>query len=132
LNILVDTSIWSLSLRRQSANDRAEVKRLQEIILSGEKIYTAGIILQEILQGIKDNNQFNKLKSHFEAFSLISPGADTYIYAATLFNKCRRSGIQLTTIDCLIASIAIQYDCYLFTADGDFSLIPQIAPLRLI
>lgn len=132
MNILVDTSIWSFALRRQHKNNGSETRKLQEIILSGEKIYVTGIILQEILQGIKADSQFNKLKSYFEVFPLISPGRETYIYAAALSNKCRRSGIQLTTIDCLIASIAIQHDCYLLTADRDFALVAKVAPLKLL
>jgi predicted nucleic acid-binding protein len=132
LNILVDTSVWSLALRRKSAVKSIEAQHLEKLLLSGETVQITGIILQEILQGIRANDQVAKLIAYFHSFPLISPSRDNYIYAASLYNTCRRSGIQASTVDCLIASIAIRHECYLFTTDGDFLHIQNIAPLKLL
>jgi len=132
LNILVDTSVWSLSLRRKSGAAAPQSKLLQEYILSGERICLIGIILQEILQGIRNEIQFNKLKSYFEAFPIISLDRDAHVHAAVLSNTCRRSGIQISTVDSLIASAAILHGFYLLTADEDFRRIKRIVPLQLL
>ncbi len=132
MNILVDTSVWSLALRRKSSVKSTEAQHLEKLFLSGEAIQVTGIILQEILQGIRTNEQTAKLLAYFHSFPLLSPSRDHYIYAASLYTTCRRSGIKVSTADCLIASIAIKYDCYLFTTDNDFLHMQKTAPLKLL
>jgi predicted nucleic acid-binding protein len=132
LNILVDTSVWSLSLRRQSKDNLPEIQQLQSLILAGETVHITGIILQEILQGLRNDQHFKKLKRYLESFSLILPTRETHVNAATIYTKCRSSGIQTSTVDCLIASIAINHDCYLFTTDKDFTYIANLVPLQLL
>jgi predicted nucleic acid-binding protein len=108
------------------------LQQLQKLILAGETIYTTGIILQEVLQGLRNDDHFQKLKSYLEAFTLLSPARETYVNAAGIYKKCRRSGIQTSTDDCLIASVATTYDCYLFTTDKDFVYIANLVPLKLL
>lgn len=130
MNIIVDTSVWSLALRRQKvASD--EAKALSELINAGEKIWLPGIIFQEILQGVASSEQFTKLKAVLSGFPFLEPDQQNYQYAAELFNKCRKSGVQVTTIDCLIAAMAIQHNCLLFSADKDFQAMAKLVPLKL-
>lgn len=130
MRVLVDTSIWSQALRRQKPSRTKEIDLLEELIEQGNAVLS-GIILQEILQGIKIRDQFLKLKNHFAAFTLLESQRTTYENAADLFSKCRAKGISVSTVDCLIAATAIENDCLLFTLDTDFSAIASICRLKL-
>ncbi|MBE0425969.1 MAG: PIN domain-containing protein [Nitrospirae bacterium] len=128
---MVDTSIWSLALRRKPEKVNPEAVALKMIIERGEDIYLIGIILQEVLQGIKNPKDFRILKDYFEVFPLIELIREDYIKASELKNHLMKKGKQISTIDALIASVSISNDCYLFTTDRDFEYIAQYSNLRL-
>ncbi len=131
MKILVDTSIWSLALRRQPGIVNPEAVVLKTLIEQGEDICLLGIILQEVLQGIKNPKDFHALKEYFEAFPLIGLTREDYIEAAELKNHLIKNGKQAGTIDALIASAAISYNCRLFTSDEDFGHIAKYSKLKL-
>jgi len=131
MKILVDTSIWSLALRGQTGVVNPAAIALKMIIEQGEDIYLLGIILQEVLQGIRNPKDFSVLKDYLEAFPLIELSREDYIKAAELKNHLIKKGKQVSTIDALISSAAISYGCYLFTTDSDFEHIAQYSKLKL-
>ena len=131
MRILVDTSIWSLALRRPSGVVNQEATLLKTIIEEGEDIYLIGIILQEVLQGIRNSSDFLALKKYFEAFPLLDLTRGDYTMAAELKNHLIRKGKQGGTIDVLIASAAVSHHCHLFTADKHFAHIAEHSELKL-
>ena len=131
MKVIVDTSIWSLALRRQSHIQNPEAETLKKIIRNGEDIYLIGIILQEILQGIRKAKDFARLKKYLDAFPLLEIKREPYIKAAELKNHLSKKGIQISTIDALIASAAIVNDCCLYTNDKDFDHIAKHSQLKL-
>ena len=132
MKLLVDTSIWSLALRRKSTIVNTEALTLRTLIEQGADIYLLGIILQEILQGIKNPKDFLQLKEYLEAFPLIELTREDYVNAAELKNILIKKGKQISTIDALIAHTAISRDLYLFTADDDFTHIAKYTKLQLL
>ena len=132
MRVLVDTSVWSLALRRKDGRDGKEAHALRTLIEQGEDIRLMGIILQEILQGIKRSDQFHALKKYFEPFPLIEMSREDYSRAAALKNELAKKGVQASTIDALIASTAIDRECVLFTADSDFFHIAKHTKLKLL
>ncbi len=131
MRILVDTSVWSLALRRPPGAVNEEAILLKTIIEQGEDIYLLGIILQEVLQGIRNSKDFLALKEYFKAFPLIDLTREDYVRAAELKNQLIGKGKQLSTIDVLIASAAISHRCQLFTADKHFAHIAEHSELKL-
>jgi predicted nucleic acid-binding protein len=131
MRILVDTSIWSLALRRPSGVVNQEATILKSIIEQGEDIYLLGIILQEVLQGVRNSSDFFALKEYFKAFPLIDLRREDYTRAAELKNHLIQKGKQGGTIDVLIASAAISHQCHLFTADKHFTHIAEHSELKL-
>ncbi len=131
MRVLVDTSIWSLALRRQAGAVNQEAISLRTIIEQGEDIYLLGVILQEVLQGIRNPKDFLALKEYFKAFPLIDLTREDYMRAAELKNHLLRKGKQGSTIDVLIASAAISHYCLLFTADKHFTHIAEHSELKL-
>src|SRR4030043_1529271 len=131
MKILIDTSLWSLALRRQPGIVNQEAIVLKTLIEQGEDIHLLGIILQEVLQGIKNPKDFHILKDYLDAFPLIELTREDYVKAAELKNRLIKKGKQISTIDALIASASISYSCYLFTTDKDFENIAQHSSLKL-
>jgi hypothetical protein len=130
MKVLVDTSVWSNALRREMPLKSKETEALKTLIDRGAVLMT-GIILQELLQGIKHLEQFKKLKEHLSSFDLLEPTRMDHENAALLFSLARSKGLSFGTIDCLIASMAIENDVPLLTQDADFKSIAKISRLRL-
>ncbi|MBN4054798.1 PIN domain-containing protein [Nitrospira defluvii] len=132
MNVIVDTSVWSLAFRRKSYFPTPPVQELTRLIQEEEPIFLIGVILQELLQGIRSQEHFNRLSGRLKSFPLIEPRRKDYIEAARLRNQCGKKGVQAGTIDFLIAAICIQYHCYLLTTDRDFGLIAEESTLKLL
>jgi predicted nucleic acid-binding protein len=130
MNVLVDTSIWSLVLRRGVSRDHIVTKDLSELIRE-LRVQIIGPIRQELLSGIKSKNQFKELRLYLSAFpDLILEAAD-FERAAEFFNICRRNGIQGSNTDFLICSVAHGRDLEIFTSDNDFLDFQQHLPIKL-
>jgi predicted nucleic acid-binding protein len=133
VNLLVDTSVWSLFLRRQKRNnDDAYVVRLHYYLEGNDCIHLIGSILQELLDGIKDHKQFELLRDYLEPFPLINLDREDYIEASRLRNFCRSRGIQASPVDFLISVVCIRRNYPLLTADDDFRHIAIHSKLILI
>lgn len=132
MRIIVDTSIWSLALRRYTPSRNPETEILRKLIEQGENIFLLGIILQEILQGVKELQDFKRLKEHLDIFPMLEVEREHYVKAAELKNHLSRNGIQISTIDALIATASIVNNCYLYTNDKDFYHIAKHSKLKLL
>ena len=129
--LFADTSVWSLALRRDAAPEGPQVRRLREALSGGEAVHTTGIVLQELLQGYRGPRAGAQVVERFAALPLIVPARDDHIDAAALRNTCRGHGIQVGTIDALLAQLCIRHDLVMLTTDRDFSHIAQWTPLQL-
>jgi len=132
MSLIVDTSVWSLVLRRGVTPDCPQAKKLESAIRQGQSIQLLGVILQEILQGIRSNTDFLRVKAHMDLFPLLQLERDDYVAAAELRNLCRSKGVQASTIDFQIAAACVRHDCSLLTNDHDFTHIAQHCPLQLL
>ena len=131
MSLFVDTSVWSLALRRNSPLAVPEVERLRNALDRGEAIHTAGIVLQELLQGYRGPRAKVEIVERFTALPMIEPVRDDYIAAAELRNECRRHGIQVGTVDALLAQLCIRHDLIMLSTDRDFGHIADHAPLQV-
>jgi predicted nucleic acid-binding protein len=131
LSLFVDTSVWSLALRRDAPPDSGEVRELLRAIETGAEIVTTGIVLQELLQGFAGPKARDSIVARFASLPLLAPDRRDHIEAAGLRNGCRRAGVQLGTIDALLAQLCIRYRLTMLTTDQDFRRIPQAFGLRL-
>jgi len=131
LSLFVDTSIWSLALRRDSPAPGREVRALVHAIESGETLLTTGLVLQELLQGFSGPKSRDQILDRFSSIPLLVPDRDDHVRAAELRNHCRRSGVQVGTIDALLAQLCIRHDLTMLTADEDFTRIADHSKLKL-
>jgi predicted nucleic acid-binding protein len=131
LSLFVDTSIWSLALRRDTRAASAEVRALVRAIESGEQIFTTGLVLQELLQGFSGPKARSQILNRFSALPLIVPDRHDHVEAAELRNHCRRAGIQIGTIDALLAQLCLRHELMMLSTDHDFKRIAGRSALKL-
>lgn len=131
MSLFVDTSVWSLALRRDAPSQAKEVNALSSAIEVGESVLTTGLVLQELLQGFAGPKARAQILDRFSAIPLIPPDRDDHIGAAELRNRCRRAGVQVGTIDALLAQLCIRHNLIMLTTDNDFARIAHVTTLRL-
>jgi predicted nucleic acid-binding protein len=130
MNIIIDTSVWSLALRRQRSAPSAETRELAELVREG-RAAMLGAVRQELLSGVRADPQFETLRSHLRAFSDIPLEAEDYEEAASFFNKCRGRGIQGSNTDFLICAAAARRGFGILTTDTDFAHFARVLPIEL-
>lgn len=130
MRVLVDTSIWSIALRRTKVKESRPVQELRSLI-ADHLVEIIGPIRQEILSGIREETQFRKLDKHLAAFPDIPITTEDYVMAARFFNLCRVNGVQGSNTDFLICAVAVRARCAIYTADMDFPLFAKHLPITL-
>lgn len=131
MSLFVDTSVWSLALRRDLPVPIPQVRALIDAIETGATIITTGLILQELLQGFSGPKARTQILERFSAIPLIVPDRDDHIGAADLRNRCRRAGMQLGTIDALLAQLCIRHALTMLSTDNDFERVATLTALKL-
>jgi len=127
----IDTSVWSLAFRRDQPASAPEVRVLRHALESGETIVTTGLILQELLQGFSGPRARKDIIERFTALPSLIPDRQDHIDAAELRNRCRRTGVQIGTIDALLAQLCIRHKLTLVTTDKDFVRVASHCSLRM-
>jgi predicted nucleic acid-binding protein len=130
VNVLVDTSVWSLALRRARRIDDPVPRELAELVAEG-RVVMIGPIRQELLSGIKAKPQYEQLREHLRTFRDLELESADYEDAAGIFNRCRERGVQGSNTDFLICAVAIRRDLAIFTTDGDFKHFGRVLRLEL-
>ena len=131
MDLFVDTSVWSLALRRDVKTSDPAVERLRGALESGEGVYTTGLVLQELLQGFRGPVARDAIVGRFASLPLLMPDRTDHVKAADLRNDCRRSGVQVGTIDALLAQLCIRHALLMLTTDHDFALMARHVAIRL-
>jgi predicted nucleic acid-binding protein len=129
--ILVDTSVWIDFLRGINSPERRLLHRLIE---NNESISITELILTEILQGVKKDEDFQILQKYLLKFVLYKPkGTETYLRAASLYRSCRENGKTIRkTLDCVIAAICLENDAAILHKDSDFDRIATCTKLKIL
>jgi len=132
--VLVDTPVWSLALRRKpghlSERETGLTERLADLIRDG-RVQLIGVVRQELLSGIREEDQFQNLKKYLRAFDDPPVGRDDYEEAARLHNRCRARGIAGSAIDFLICAVALRNHWLIFTLDHDFEHYAKALGIKL-
>lgn len=131
MSLLVDTSVWSLAFRRDQVALAPQVHALREALEGGDTVLATGLILQELLQGFAGPRARKEIIERFAELPLLAPDREDHIAAAGLRNRCRRAGVQVGTIDAVLAQLCIRHELTLLTTDNDFTLAARHCPLRV-
>ena len=128
--VIVDTSVWSLALRRKQPASDAINAELARLIDEGEALI-AGPIRQELLSGVAAQAQFQLLRERLAAFPDLPIDTADYERAALCFNQCRARGVQGSNTDYLICALALRLDLPVFSVDRDFGRYARALGVRL-
>jgi predicted nucleic acid-binding protein len=131
VSLLVDTSVWSLALRRDAPPDVPEVRALRDALADGEIVATTGVIMQELLQGVVPERARAQIIEMFAVLEYLTPSREDHVAAAGVRNTLRSAGVQVGTIDALIAHLAVAGGHALLTTDNDFRVASGHIGLRL-
>jgi len=125
--ILVDSSVWIDFFSPLPGRAGNELRRM---IADAEPFAITGVVVAEILQGL--TRDIGQIERYLSMWDLLEPaGFSTYREAAAIFRLARSKGISLSTIDTLIAAIALHHRASVFTLDKDFSRIARLTNLPL-
>jgi hypothetical protein len=134
MNTLVDTSVWSLALRRRpgdlTSGEQSVVDELVDLTREG-RARIIGLIRQELLSGIKTAAQHEKLRVALRAFPDVPIATSDYEAAAKVSNDCRSRGIAASVVDALICQIALARQWSIFTTNPDFKAYAKVLPIKL-
>ncbi len=131
MTFLVDTSVWSLALRRDGSTHAPAVRALQEALAGSDAVVTTGLVLQELLQGFNGPRAAAAIVERFQALPIIAPDRHDHIAAAEVRNCCRRAGVQVGTIDALLIQLCGRHELTLLSTDKDFVHAAQHVPFKL-
>jgi predicted nucleic acid-binding protein len=131
--IVVDTSVWSLAFRRRArlGDEPKVVSLLRRMINDDQPLAKPGIVLQELLTGVRDVSQAMKLQGILDGFPLLLATKKHHVEAAKISTACRKGGVSAATVDCLIAAQCVCSDSPLLTTDEDFKQIARHVALKL-
>ncbi len=128
--ILVDTTVWIDWFR---GLDTPQVLNLQRLIGDDADICVCGVILTEVLQGVREDKDYVSVASRFEAFIYLPMGQMTFTKAAEIYRTLRRKGVTIrNAVDCMIAAVAIEHDIPLLHNDRDFEPIAKNFGLQVV
>lgn len=134
MNVLVDTSVWSLALRRQTrhlnAAEQVVVDELANLTREG-RARIIGLIRQELLSGIRTHAQYEKLRAALRAFPDEPVTTPDHEAAAMAGNLCRARGIAASVVDVLICQVAVSRQWDIYTTDPDFKSYARALPIKL-
>jgi predicted nucleic acid-binding protein len=135
MSVLIDTSVWSLALRRRrrdlNPEERTVVFRCRDLAIAGETCLI-GPILQEVLSGIAESKVFDQIKARLALVDMLPLTIETFTLAAEFFNACRSSGVAPGLIDMMICATAHLHNTPILTADPDFSRYARLLPIPLL
>ncbi|MFZ1939623.1 MAG: PIN domain-containing protein [Terracidiphilus sp.] len=121
MKVIVDTCVWSLSLRRttQARLNPQELKTLAELreAIRNRRAAVLGPIRQEVLSGIRDKARFSKTERLLDPFLDEEIATEDYVEAARFFNLCRDHGIECGPVDILICAVAVRNGYEILTND---------------
>jgi predicted nucleic acid-binding protein len=128
--LLVDTTVWI-----DFFGDRPEphVVALQRLIENDEDLCICGVILAEVLQGIRSDADYLRTRDYFGSLILLPMGQETFVQAADLYRSLRKKGVTIRKpVDCMIASVAIEHELPLLHNDRDFDQIAKHSRLNAV
>ncbi len=134
MSVVVDTSIWALALRRKKSDLNSKEQHLTQVLselIQGNRAQLLGSVRQELLSGLRERAEFERLRDYLRAFPDSGLLADDYEEAAQMNNKCRARGVIGSAVDFLICAAAHRRKWTIFTTDGDFEHYAKILPIKL-
>jgi predicted nucleic acid-binding protein len=132
MNVLVDSSVWSLALRRNTTNEAIVIVNVLRDLIADGRVVLLGAIRQEVLSGVRYKEQFARLQEYLRAFPDLELTTEDFELAAEFFNTFRSNGVQGSNTDFLLCAVAHCRGYSIFTTDKDFENFRSHIPVILL
>ena len=130
MRVLIDTSVWIDFFRGAPSHESALLK---DRLSRRDHVFVAGVIVQEILQGIRNDSEYRSVREYLRFFTHVDAELSDHVEAADIYRALRKRGLTIRSpIDCLIAAVALRHSLFLLHKDADFTLISRYYPLGLV
>lgn len=130
MRVLIDTSVWIDFFRGASSRDSTLLK---DCLNRRDHVFVIGVIVQAILQGIRDDSQYRSVREYLFLFPMADVELSDYVEAAEVYRALRKRGLTIhSPVDCLIAVLALRHRLFLLHNDSDFTLISRYYPLSIV
>lgn len=127
--ILIDTSVW---IDLFAGQETTQVNKLENLILQKEDLCTCGVVMTEVLQGIRSEKEYRKILSVLKNLLYLQMDQSVFIQSSNIFRTLRKKGITIRkSIDCMIAAVCLAHNCQLLHNDRDFTFIADSFPLQI-
>lgn len=128
--VLVDTTVWIDFFRGKATPEVGELERLLD---EGETVCTCGVILTEVLQGIREDADYRRTLARFDAFLLLPMNRRIFLKAAEMYRSLRQRGVTIRkSVDCMIAAVSIEHRVALLHNDRDFDPMETHCGLKVV
>ncbi len=128
--VLIDTTVWIDFFKNKNT---PQVSVLDLLLSENEDVCTCGIVLTEVLQGVRDDRTYRKIKSDFDNLVYLPMNQSTFIKSADIYRNLRKKGITIRkSLDCMIAAVAITHHVQLLHNDRDFDPIEKHYSLNVV
>lgn len=131
MKVLVDTSVWSLALRRRHPDREAGIVGELSRLIADFEVAMIGPIRQELLSGIREQGQYLSLRDKLRAFPDLRLESADFEMAALFFNQCRAQGVQGSNTDFLLCAVGHLRGMPIFTTDNDFAAYSRVLGIKL-
>ncbi|MDC0325505.1 PIN domain nuclease [bacterium] len=128
--VIVDSDVWSEVFRCRSAEPSSYTNKLESLILKDE-VVIIGAIRQEVLSGIKNEIQFDKVKHSLKSFPDVPLTEDVYEIVASFYNRCRSNGVQGPHTDFLICACSAVFYLDILSKDREYEHYSEYLPIRI-
>jgi hypothetical protein len=130
MRVLVDSTVWIDFL---DGRNTPQTQKLEQCIRDRDDLCCCGFILVEVLQGIREEQQFTATRQQLDNLIYLEDDRSTFELGATIYRELRQQGVTIrNSIDCLIAATVIQHNVNLLENDRDYKFIEQHYPLNRI
>ena len=128
--VLIDTTVWIDFFKNTHT---PQVSVLEFLLSEGEDVCTCGIVLAEVLQGVRDDRTYRKIESDFNNLIYLPMNQNTFVKSADMYRNLRKKGISIRkSLDCMIAAVAIEHHVQLLHNDRDFDPIEKQFGLNVV
>jgi len=121
--VIADTSVWIPFFIRPASRE----KHALDALIDADELVLVGVVLAELLQGCRSREERDDLKDVLLALPYLEATKSTWGAAGELSCSLLRRGVTLPMSDVLIASLALEHNCAVYSLDGDFRKIPELA-----
>lgn len=120
--VIVDTCVWIEFFNRPASRDKAEV----DALLDADAVVICGVVLAEIVQGLKTGRDVAEVLSHLDALRYLEVSRRTWESVGRTSMALRRRGLTIPLTDIVVAELAKEHGCSIFTLDPHFKVIPGV------